>query len=111
MEAGITDHVWSTEELVERALAHAGEDAAPPEKKPLRLPEVAPEATPAPSRALPNGRGFLRLVTGGDAPAPRSVPPAPEPSPVTPIPTPAALAAQTPAEMEQLDLFEKDRDR
>lgn len=53
MEAGVTDHVWSTGELVDRALEVAGEDAAPPEKKPLKMPEAAP----APVRALPNGRG------------------------------------------------------
>ena len=76
MEAGITDHVWSTDELVERALAHAGEDAAPPVKKPLTMPEVAPDETPAPVRALPNGRGFLRLVASNDRPE-RTWPPPP----------------------------------
>ena len=106
MEAGITDHVWSTEELVDRALAHAGEDAAPPVKKPLTMPEVAPDETPAPVRALPNGRGFLRLVTSNDAPAPRPAPPSPEPPPA-PIPTPAGIAAQRATEEPsgQLDLF------
>jgi IS1 family transposase len=106
MEAGITDHVWSTDELVERALAHAGEDAAPPVKKPLMMPEVAPNETPAPVRALPNGRGFLRLVTSNDAPAPRPAPTSPEPPPA-PIPTPAGIAAQRASEEPsgQLDLF------
>ena len=107
MEAGITDHVWSTDELVERALAHAGEDAAPPVKKPLTMPEVAPDETPAPVRALPNGRGFLRLVASNDAPAPRPAHPNPEPSPVAPIPTPAGIAAQRADEEPsgQLDLL------
>lgn len=100
MEAGITDHVWSTEELVERALAASAEPVARPEKKPLRLPEVAPEAPAAPVRALPGGRGFLRLVTAS-APAPK--PPA---APPPPAPTPAALAARAPAEPSgQLDLL------
>lgn len=112
MEAGIADRVWSVEELVSRALAAPDEPTSRPERKPLRLPEVAPEAPAAPARALPGGRGFLRLVTTG---APATKPPA-APPPPAPIPIPAALAAQaptTPAEppqpwanqWEQLDLF------
>jgi len=111
MEAGITDHAWSTDELVERALAHAGEDAAPPVKKPLAMPEVAPDEAPAPVRALPNGRGFLRLVASNDAPAPRPVPPR-EPSPaaptmpVAPAPTGEATVREVPRAWEQLGLFD-----
>lgn len=109
MEAGITSSVWSVEQLVERALEVAGEAAAPPEKKPLRMPEAALEAPAAPVRELPNGRGFLRLVTGG---APPKVPPtssSPEPSPRAPSPTPAAFVSEAPRPMVQLNLFgEKD---
>ena len=82
-----------------RALDVAGDDAAPPEKKPRRMPRSRPKRRPH-LRVLPNGRGFLRLVTGGETP------PSP-PRPPAPIPTPAARAAQqAPAEPSgQLDLF------
>ena len=89
MEAGITDHVWTVEELVDRALAAAAEPVAKPEKKPLRLPETPAEVPAAPVRET------------GSAPAPKAPPPAP-------IPTPAALAAQVPEPpkaWEQLDLL------
>lgn len=88
MEAGITDHVWTVEELVDRALAAAAQPVAKPERKPLRLPEMPAEVPAAPARELPNGRGFLRLVTG-NAPAPKA-------PPLAPIPTPAASTAPTP---------------
>ncbi|MFO0586767.1 MAG: IS1 family transposase [Polyangiaceae bacterium] len=94
MEAGITDHVWSTEELVERALAHAGEEPTPPEKKALRLPETASNNPPALVRALPNGRGFLRLVMSNDAPG-------------TPSPEPSRPAVVLKA-WEQLELFHEE---
>jgi IS1 family transposase len=84
MEAGIVDRVWSVEELVDRALAAADEPEAPPEKRPLRLPEMPAEVPAAPARALPNGRGFLRLVTAGGepprTPTPKRAPEAPEPA-------------------------------
>lgn len=98
MEAGITDHVWSVAELVRAALDEA--PATKPEKKALRLPETPAEVPAAPSRELPNGRGFLRLV--GGAAAPKAPPPSP---PTSPIPTPAALASKAPRPMVQLNLF------
>jgi IS1 family transposase len=112
MEAGVTDHVWSTEELVDRALEVAGEDVAPPVKKPLTMPEVAPEATPAPVRALPNGRGFLRLVKSVGAAS--SGGPAPTPGPAVPRMPPqspegtreAAPLREVPRAWTQLDLFD-----
>lgn len=62
MEAGITDHVWTTEELVTRALSSPNHDAPTPEG--LKLPggSVSPDGNPQGARELPNGRGWLRLV-------------------------------------------------
>ncbi|MGK4007894.1 IS1 family transposase [Sorangium sp. So ce1036] len=93
MEAGLADHVWSVEELVTAALAEAPTE--PPKPKALKLPEPPAGAPTAPARALPNGRGFLRLV--GSAPA---APVAPtEPPSSEPPPAPG------PRRMMQLSLF------
>ena len=102
MEAGITDRVWDTEELVHHALAALEVPAVPLVKQPLRLPEVAPSVPEAPVRALPNGRGFLRLVAGsGVAPAPRA--PTPEPSPAAPAESPRETGATGgPAQLDLL---------
>lgn len=127
MEAGITDHVWSVEELVTRALA--AEPCALPEPKPL---------APPPGEAKPTARqtstgGWLRVVQGGKsaqndtpkAPAPLVTPAAKpvtetavvaqEPAKVTPAPIakPATASTTMPAipvklvsrRWEQLDLF------
>ena len=95
MQAGITDHVWTVEELLAALLAEPVAEA--PTAKPL-----AHRAPEAPARALPGGRGFLRLV-GGAPPVeknpPRHDPPpatAPVPQPATP-PAAAPVVAQTPA--------------
>ncbi|XXU32015.1 IS1 family transposase [Sorangium sp. So ce887] len=77
MEAGLTDHVWSIEELVTAALAEASTE--PPKPKALKLPELPAGAPTTPARALPNGRGFLRLV--GSVPAAPVAPTEPEPPP------------------------------
>lgn len=90
VQAGITDHVWELEELMFALLA--AEPCACPEKASLehRVPE-------GPARELPNGRGFLRLVGGGNAPK------APEPGPA---PQPAAPdLREVPKPWEQLELF------
>lgn len=115
MEAGLTDHVWSVAELVRTALAEV--PAEKPVKKPLALPKVEAEATAAPSRELPGGRGFLRLVSGGAAPSPKPSPTTPTPaspaasaSTATPIPTPAGLAAKAPRPPVQLSLFGEEDD-
>jgi IS1 family transposase len=102
MSANVTDHIWTLEEFLA-----AIEDAAPcekPEKQPLKA--RAPEG---PARALPEGRGFLRLVPGGAA---NATAPAPAPEPVEPPPAPlapvAAVAVEVTATVEptgQLDLF------
>ncbi|AUX43446.1 uncharacterized protein SOCE26_048940 [Sorangium cellulosum] len=90
------------EELVTAALAETPTE--PPKPKALRLPEP-PAGTPtAPARALPNGRGFLRLV--GSAPA---APVAPAPGAETkPEPMPPSEPPPTPQprRMVQLNLFE-----
>lgn len=93
MQAGLTDHVWELGELMEALLDET--PIAHPEKMPLEHP--MPEG---PARALPGGRGFLRLLPGGgDAP---SVAPATPPTPMAPIAPAAAMAAEPTA---QLDLF------
>ncbi|WP_437746246.1 transposase [Sorangium sp. So ce1504] len=84
MQAGLTDHVWTLDELLETLTAE--EEATAPEAKPLTHREPS-----APARPLPNNRGFLRLVT---EPTPalkqrrRSEPPPPA-SPVQVVPPPA----------------------
>ena len=101
MAAGVTDHIWTLEEFMSAALAEL--PAAKPEAKPLasRTPE-------GPARALPAGRGFLRLIT---EPLParrhvRGLPDAPPPpvAPAVPVePTsPGIVKARDP---EQLSLF------
>ena len=68
---------------------------ARPDKAPLehRVPEVT-------SRALPNGRGFLRLVGPGKGPSPEGPTTPLAPMPVAPL---AAVAPEEPT--KQLDLF------
>ncbi|WP_437821683.1 IS1 family transposase [Sorangium sp. So ce1078] len=109
MAAGIVSELWSVEDLVRAALAEPA--AAPPVPQALTLP-----AQTGPVRQLPGGKGWLRLVTGGSAPA---APVAPQPPPVTPAPASpqpepaatgqAAAPAQPPAAHReptgQLDLF------
>ncbi|WP_438043279.1 IS1 family transposase [Sorangium sp. So ce128] len=94
MEAGLTDHVWSVEELVTAALSEA--PGEPPKPKALKLPDPPAGAPTSPARALPNGRGFLRLV--GSAPA----------APVAPAPAPEPPPAPKPRRMKQLSLFDED---
>lgn len=80
MAAGVTDHVWTIEEF-QAALLTAG-PCEPPERQPL-APRV-PETT---ARELPNGRGFLRVVSGGKASEERHH----EPPPVAPVPAAAPV--------------------
>ena len=112
MQAGITDHVWTLGEFMETVLAEA--PAPKPQPKPLayRTPEV-------PARELPNGRGWLRLISGGKGGAPSA--PSPDPSPAAPagpmvapaeLPAPVAAPVEMPATSsaegagpEQLDLL------
>ncbi|WP_437624907.1 IS1 family transposase [Sorangium sp. So ce1151] len=89
MEAGLADHVWSIEEIVTAALSEA--PAEPPKPKALKLPEPPAGAPTTPARALPNGRGFLRLV--GSAPAAPVAPTEPEP-PSEPPPAPKPRRGQ-----------------
>lgn len=93
-EAGITDHIWSLEELMAAALEAPAVEK--PEAKPL---EFRPPTTTA--RALPAGKGFLRVVPGlSGGPAPSSGPTAP----TTPA-APMAVAAGSSAATGQLDLL------
>ena len=82
MAAGITDHVWSIEELMVAALA-----------EPREKPEVTALAFRKPAttaRELPEGRGFLRMVPGTDV-----APTAPAMPPDAPLPAGAAPVAPT----------------
>ena len=100
MQAGITDHVWSLDELLETLTAE--EEAPAPEAQPLTHREP-----PTPARALPNNRGFLRLVT---EPTPalkqrrKSEPPPPPASPVQAVPPPPPEPPRGPV---QLSLFDE----
>ncbi|MCC6553002.1 MAG: transposase [Polyangiaceae bacterium] len=94
MQAGVTDHVWTVEELL-HALLEA-QPVEPPRARPLehRQPD-------APARELPNGRGFLRLVTE-PTPALRRLPVIPDPPPgASPV-----AAVPPPATPRQLSLFD-----
>jgi len=96
MEAGITDHVWTVEELVTRAFS--AEPCAVPEPKPLAPTAPPPGEKPATARELPNGKGWLRVVQGGKS-VQNDAPKAPTP-PVAPAATPiveAPVVAQEPA--------------
>ena len=96
MAAGITDHIWSLEEFMAAALAEV--PMAKPEAQPLasRTPE-------GPARALPAGRGFLRLVTE-PLPARRHVKGLPD----APAPAEAPALAIEPVPSRQLNLFDTD---
>ncbi|MDC0742604.1 IS1 family transposase [Polyangium mundeleinium] len=105
MEAGITDHVWSVQELVERALA--AEPCAPPEPKKLAPPASAPGEKPSAARELPNGKGWLRALPGGKG-KPSDAPRAPTPPPPAPparVGTGEAPREPLPPPGTQLDLF------
>jgi IS1 family transposase len=100
MAAGVVDRVWSLEEFYDALMAET-EPVAKPEKKPLK--HQAPPSE-VPSRELPGGRGFLRLLPGGGPQGP-GLSPAPGPRPpVAPAAMPAPLREAPPA-WEQLDLF------
>ncbi|WP_348980484.1 IS1 family transposase [Polyangium sp. 15x6] len=104
MEAGITDHVWSVQELVERALA--AEPCAPPEPKKLAPPVPAPGEKQGAARELPNGKGWLRALPGGKG-KPSDAPRAPTPPAAPParVGTGEAPREALPPPGTQLDLF------
>ena len=115
MAAGVTDHVWGLEEFMEAVLLAA------PVEKPVAQP-LAHRTPAGPARALPNGRGFLRVVGGTSSPV--APPPGPVPPPAAPalarehvtVPVSSGPAGQMdllswrapapkPARRVQLDLF------
>lgn len=57
MQAGLVNHVWDLGEMMDAALAEL--PVEPLRAKPLRHPEPV-----GASRALPNGRGILRVIDG-----------------------------------------------
>lgn len=99
MAAGVSDHVWSLPEFLEALLTEL--PASKPAKQPLT--HRAPAVT---ARELPKGRGFLRVVQGGNVPPVAPMPPT-TPAPVrqqaSPVAPPVKLA---PRRHEQLSLFE-----
>lgn len=99
MEAGITDHVWTVEELVTRALS--AEPCARPEPKPLAPPAPPPGEAPVTARQTSTG-GWLRVVQGGKS-AQKETPKAPTPS-VTPAAKPVVEApvVQEPARVTSM---------
>ena len=98
MEAGLTGHVWTMEELLDALLAEPTGEA--PVAQPLEHREPA-----TPARPLPNGRGFLRLVTE-PTPARRGARPRHDPPPAAPaaVPPPPDPPAE-PSGPVQLSLF------
>ena len=106
MAAGLTDHIWTLEEFMDRVLAEV------PQAKPVASP-LAHRAPEGPARELPGGRGFLRLITepmparkvapGFPKPPPPAAPAAPS-APVEPT-SPGIVQVRDP---EQLSLFNDD---
>jgi len=96
MQAGVTDHVWTLDEFLDAVLSE------PAGEKPVKqaLTHRAPEV---PARELPNGRGFLRIISGGKGAAAPTLPEAPTPAPVAP----AMPSVEAPAAVDdrQLDLL------
>ena len=95
MAAGVTDHVWSLDELMVAALAEpAGEK---PVAQPLTFRVPATTA-----RELPEGRGFLRVVGATPGAAPTSPAAAPV-EPVAPAPAIAVSGAPTVTAAPEVD--------
>ncbi|WP_437947032.1 IS1 family transposase [Sorangium sp. So ce296] len=109
--AGLAERPWTLAELVAAALAE--EETAPPVAQPLKL-EPRPGEASAPARELPDGRGWLRLVSGGSA---STAPAASQPPPLAPVAVPSEPEPPPPSEpppapgprrMVQLSLFSMD---
>jgi len=97
MAIGVAKGPWSIEEFHDAITAEV-EPVAKPEKRPLA------HLTPSvPARELPNGRGFLRLVSSQDAP--QTPTPGPVPAAPTPAAAPAPVLREAPRRWEQLSLF------
>jgi IS1 family transposase len=96
MAANVTDHIWTLDEFLAELLA--AESCEKPEKQPLQARQ--PEG---PARALPEGRGFLRLVPGSAAQASVIAPIEPPPAPVAAQVIEAPVVAAEPT--GQLDLL------
>ncbi|WP_437486624.1 IS1 family transposase [Sorangium sp. So ce1014] len=95
MAAGVTDRVWSLQELMDAALAEPADEK--PEPQPLAIPK--PEG---PARELPGGRGWLRVVGGeklSATPGPQTPPTAPGAAPAAP---PAVVTVEAADEISQM---------
>ncbi|XXT16680.1 hypothetical protein WME94_41265 [Sorangium sp. So ce429] len=101
MQAGITDHVWTMDELMEALLVEPAGEA--PQAQALTHREPS-----APARKLPRGRGFLRLVT---EPTPalkqrrRSEPPPPAAPAAQAAPPPPSVAPAGPVQLDQFSFL------
>lgn len=93
MAIGVATHPWEIEELLDALMTAKPCD-------PIQAQPLAPRVPATTARALPNGRGFLRVVPSSGGPSAPS--PAPAPTPSTPH---AASAAAAPREPKQLDLL------
>jgi hypothetical protein len=108
MQAGLTDHVWELPELLDALLSAPACER--PEPKPLAIPVPAITA-----RALPNGRGFLRVVGADSGPSAPVAPSAPSRSAARVLPAVATAGAPLPnglafstapdVDPRQVDLF------
>jgi hypothetical protein len=93
MAAGVTDHMWTLGEFMDAVLGEPS--AEKPQPKPLVIPR--PDGI---AKELPGGRGWLRVVPGGDG---QTAPPPVEP---TPPPVAVAMPSAAPSGTDpQLDLF------
>lgn len=95
LAAGVTDHLWDLAEFMDAILSDEASER--PETVPLAIPK--PEG---PARELPGGRGWLRVVGGGNEPSPS---PAPATPPVAPAPVGAPVVEPAADPTGQLDLF------
>ena len=97
MAAGVTDHLWDLDELMDAALSAPEVERPVPKPLTFRVPATT-------ARELPAGRGFLRVVGATAAPAAPAV--SAPPPPVAPAPASAAASSGAPAvDPRQLDLL------
>ncbi len=95
MAIGVTQHVWELEEFLDALMS--AKPCGTPEKQPL-----APRMPTTTARALPEGRGFLRVVPTSGGPSAPSPGLAPSPSPSV---APVASVEATSDPRGQLDLL------
>lgn len=95
MAVRATDHLYELPELMDALLS------AKPCERPAVQP-LAPRVPEGPARALPGGRGFLRLVPGTGGPSSPSGQGAPPPAPLAPVAPAAQPSADPPGQLDLL---------